>query len=440
MRRRTETPRLPLYTEFSSLECYLEAMSRARDLTAQTSYPTQLPVAEAIARIAAQAQPLSEEKVMLHAALGRTLTRDLTSHVDHPSSDNSALDGYACRAADTTSATPETPVVLKLVGDIPAGTTFSGEIGAGEAVGIYTGATLPAGADAIIGVEFAEVGGYTVSLRRPANPGDVRPRAQDLQRGEIYLRQGTRMTAPAIGVAAMMGYAEVPAARQPRVGILATGDEIVEPGEPIRDGQVYNSNAYALAALVAQAGGEAVPLPNVRDDIEKLEASLKDLSLDLLLTSGGVSMGRYDFVRDLLFDKGQVHFWKVAMKPGGPVLFGSYGDLPVLGLPGNPVSSLVVFELLGRAFLQRALGSHETLPYYTRLPALAATSFKHSGFKETFARTTLMMGADGRYHAGSTGNQSSGVLRSLLLADALAVVPPHTDIAEGDALEVIPLR
>lgn len=414
-------------------------MSRAKSLAAQRTYPTQLSVGEAIAIISGQASILELETVALRAALGRTLAHDLSSRVDHPSSDNSALDGYACHTTDTTSATPETPVVLKLIGDVPAGSPFYGVVGTGEAVSIYTGATLPGGADAIVGVEFAEVTGDTVSLSRPASTGDVRPRAQDLQLGEIYLRRGERITAAAVGVAAMMGHAEIPVIRRPRVGILATGDEIVEPGQPIREGQVYNSNAYALAALVERAGGEAVPLPNVRDDIKALEASLNDLSLDLLLTSGGVSMGRYDFVRDLLFDKGQVHFWKAAMKPGGPVLFGSYDGLPVLGLPGNPVSSLVVFELLGRAFVQQALGSLEPLPYFTRLPAIAATSFKHAGFKETFARTTLLIGNDGRYRAGSTGNQSSGVLRSLLLADGLAVIPPHTDVTEGDRLEVIPL-
>ncbi len=261
-----------------------------------------------------------------------------------------------------------------------------------------------------------------------------------MRRGEVYLTKGQRLTEAAVGIAAAMGYAEVSVVQKPRVGVLATGDEIVEPGRPIRDGQVYNSNAYALAALVTQAGGEAVPLPNVRDDLEALKTPLNALQLDLLLTSGGVSMGRYDFVRDLLLEHGTVHFWKVAMKPGGPVMFGRYGNMDVLGLPGNPVSSLVVFRLLGEAFLRAALGSREPLPYHTRIPARAGTPFRGSGFKETFARATLSFDAEGRYVATSTGNQSSGVLRSLLLADALAVVPPHTAVGVGEALEVIPLR
>ena len=380
---------------------------------------------------------LETQTVPLEGALGRTLAQDLRSPVDHPSVDNSALDGYACRAADTVGATAGTPVTLRVVGDVPAGSVFAGEVGAGEAVSIYTGAPIPKGADAIVGVEFTEASDAGVRLSKPASPGDIRPKAQDLQTGEVYLEAGRTLTAAAVAVAAAMGYAAVPVTRKPRVGILATGDEIVEPGAPIRDGQVYNSNAYGLGARVAQAGGDAVRLENVRDDPALLERSLKGLELDLLLTSGGVSMGRYDFVRDLLFDKGTVHFWKVAMKPGGPVLFGSYGALPVLGLPGNPVSSLVVFELLGRGFLGAALGSREPLPYYTRLPATAGTPFKGSGFKETFARVTLHFGADGSYVASTTGSQSSGVLRSLLAADALGVVPPHTDIRVGDRLEVI---
>ncbi len=404
------------------------------------TYPTQISVPEALGLLRKHAPALPTEHVPLLKAAGRTLAADLTSPVDHPSADNSALDGYACRAADTAQASRDVPVTLQLVGDIPAGSTFGGDLRPGEAVGIYTGAPVPRGADAIIGVEHTEASAETLRLFRPAHPGDIRPRGQDLRRGEVYLSRGQRLTGAAVGIAAAMGYAEVPVTQRPCVGILATGDEIVEPGNAIRDGQVYNSNAYALAALVTSAGGEAVPLPNVKDDLGTLKTSLSTLQLDLLLTSGGVSMGRYDFVRDLLLEHGTVHFWKVAMKPGGPVMFGRYGELPILGLPGNPVSSLVVFRLLGEAFLAAALGSRERVPYDVRVPAVAGSPFKGSGFKETFARATLSFDAEGRTVASSTGNQSSGVLRSLLLADALAVVPPHTNVEVGGRLEVIPLR
>ena len=409
-----------------------------QEQTYRRNYPSQITLAEALATLQQRAPRLGAEQVALQKALDRTLAQDLKSPVNHPTLDNSALDGYACRAADTLGATPATPVTLRVVGDVPAGSIFSGEVGHGEAVGIYTGAPVPKGADAIIGVEFTEVSGEQVQLIRPANPNDIRPKAQDLRRGEVYLKRGQRLNEAAIGIAAAMGYADVPVVKRPRVGVLATGDELAEPGEPLRDGQVYNSNAYALAALVTRAGGEAVRLPNVKDDLRLLETSLAGLELDLLLTSGGVSMGRYDFVRDLVFGKGEVYFWKVAMKPGGPVLFGRYGELPLLGLPGNPVSSLVVFRLLGEAFLAAALGSTEPVPYHRRRPAYAATPFKGAGFKETFARVTLGYDAGGRTVAASTGNQSSGVLRSLLLADALAVIPPHTNVEVEERLEVIP--
>jgi molybdopterin molybdotransferase len=403
------------------------------------TYPTQISVPEALERLQARAPKLEREEVPLGAALGRTLGTPLRSRVDHSSVANSALDGYACRAADTAAASRSAPVTLTLVGDVPAGSSYAGVVGPGEAVAIYTGAPVPTGADAIIGVELTERSETHVTLFRPASPRDIRPRAQDLKTGEVYLEAGRTLRAAEIAVAAAMGYPVVPVVRRPRVGILATGDELVEPGDAIRDGQVYNSNSYGLAALVAGAGGEPVSLPNVRDDLGLLEAALNNLQLDLLLTSGGVSMGRYDFVRDLLFGQGTVHFWKVAMKPGGPVLFGSFRGLDVLGLPGNPVSSLVVFTLLGRAYLAAALESTDPLPYHVRRPAVAETPFADSGFKETFARAVLTPDPARGLLARSTGTQSSGVLRSLLLADALAVVPPHIPIAVGDPLEVIAL-
>jgi molybdopterin molybdotransferase len=403
------------------------------------NYPTQLPVAEALARLQARAPKLTREEVPLGVALGRTLAAPLRSRVDHPSLDNSALDGYACRAADTAAASRSTPVTLHLVGEVPAGSSYAERVGPGEAVAIYTGAPIPAGADAIIGVELTERSETRVTLFRPANPRDIRPKAQDLKAGEVYLEAGRTLGAAAIAVAAAMGHAVLPVVRRPRVGVLATGDELVEPGGAIRDGQVYNSNSYGLAALVAQAGGETVPLPNVRDDLGLLEAALENLQLDLLLTSGGVSMGRYDFVRDLLFGKGTVHFWKVAMKPGGPVLFGSFRGLDVLGLPGNPVSSLVAFTLLGRPLPGGGAREQRPLPYHTRLSATAETPFAGSGFKETFARATLTW--TGARLSGDEYGQPEfrGAALPARGRRPRPVVPPHTDIAVGERLEVIPL-
>ena len=401
-------------------------------------YKTQISVDEAIDIVRAHAQTLESEKVGLLDAYGRMLAEDLTSQVDHPSCDNSALDGYACREADTLGATEANSVKLTVVGDIPAGSIFEGEFGAGEAVGIYTGAPVPRGADAIIGVEYTEQRGDTVRFKKPASKGDIRPRAQDLRRGEVYLRRGMRLTPVAVGVAASMGYPAVQVTKRPRIGILATGDEVIDPGEPIRDGQVYNSNAYSVAGLVRQAGGVPVLLPRVEDNPEKLKGALQALGgVDLLVTSGGVSMGKYDFVRDLLFDEGTVHFWKVAMKPGGPALFGAWQGLQVFGLPGNPVSSMVVFSLLVQPWLDASLGSAEPPLFHQRAKAIAATDFKGSGFKVTLNRAALTFGTSGGYLAHTTGTQSSGVLTSMLRADALALVPPHTQVKAGDEVEVI---
>ena len=408
------------------------------------NYKTQISVDEALDILKAHATPLGTEEVDLLHALGRTLAEDLASQVDHPSCDNSALDGYACREADTLDATKENPVELELIGDIPAGSMFGGEVGAGEAVGIYTGAPVPRGANAIIGVEYTEQRagqrGDTVVFKKPASTRDIRPRAQDLKVGEVYLQKGTRLTPASIGVAASMGYPTLNVTRKPRVGVLATGDEVIDPGEPIRDGQVYNSNAYSVAGLIEEAGGEPIMLPKVEDNPEKLKGALEALGgVDLLITSGGVSMGKYDFVRDLLMDEETVHFWKVMMKPGGPAMFGEWRGLRVFGLPGNPVSSMVVFQLLTKVWLDAALGLADKPLFHKRIIATAATSFKGTNAKVTLNRARLSFDNERGYLAHSTGSQSSGVLTSMLSADGLVIVPPGEQVKEGARLEVIPL-
>lgn len=410
-------------------------------MSSQQDYASNISVAEAIAIVQEHAPRLEPQEVPLLNALGRTLARDLKSKVDHPSCHNSALDGYACREADSLAASAERPVSLRVVGEVPAGGNVEAKVGEGEAVSIYTGAPVPAGADAIIAVEDTERDGERVLLKRPARPADIRPRAQDLQAGEVYLKSGSLLNPAALGVAAAMGYATIPVTRKPRIGLLATGDEVIEPGEPIRDGQVYNSNSYALAGMIDQAGGEAIMLPRSLDDVDALKKALEQRGdIDLLLTSGGVSMGKYDLVRDLLFDEGNVYFWKVAIRPGGPALFGEWRGLMVFGLPGNPVSSMVVFKLLTQAWLHKALGSSTSLPYETRLMATAQDDFKGAGFKESFQRGVLSFDQGrGDYTVSSTGNQGSGILTSMLHANALVIVPPHQNIQPGESCEVIPM-
>jgi molybdopterin molybdotransferase len=400
-------------------------------------YRTQLSVAEAIDAVRDTAPTPRLEHVPLHKARTRVLAQDLASLVDHPSCNNSALDGYACRLADTLDASREQPVRLHVVGDVPAGQGFAGTLEPGEAVGIYTGSPMPAGADAIVMVEKTAREGDEVLLFAPASSSDIRLRASDLRRGEVYLWAGTKLNAAALGVAAAMGYAEVPVARRPRLGILTTGDEVLEPGEPLREGQVYNANAYSLAALVEEAGGEAVVLPRVRDDIDELRTLIAQQGdLAMLLTTGGVSMGRYDFVRDLLLEEGEVVFWKVAIRPGGPALFGRYRDLQVFGLPGNPVSCMVVFRLIVEPWLLRALGDGTPPLYERRERALARSDFKGAGFKEAFRRGVARR-EEGGWAVETTGEQGSGILTSMLHANCLVCVPPHQDVGAGDEVEII---
>jgi len=353
--------------------------------------------------------------------------------------DNSALDGYACRYHDTIAASREAPAELELIGEIPAGKEFQGGIGEGQAVAIFTGAPLPAGADAIAPVEHAWEEGGRVLIEQPANRNAIRLRGQDLEADEVYLAAGRRLSAASVGLAAAMGHAAITVTSRPRIAVLATGNELVEPGGPLQRGQVYNANEYALAALVEAAGGEAVVLPPVGDDAARLAEAFDAVGrVDLLLTSGGVSMGRYDFVRDLLFEHGEVLFWKVAIRPGGPVLFGRWRETLLLGLPGNPVSSMVVFLLLGKVFTSTFLRSDEVFPYQRRLTAEAASIMRASAAKETFQRVKLQRRGE-RLLAMTTGNQSSGIMRSMVEADALAVLDPGRVIRPGAALEVIPL-
>lgn len=409
------------------------------------AYRTGISVQEALDAVLTRAPDPTSEDVAIEDALGRTLAVDLRARADHPNVANSALDGYACRAADTRGASDAAPVRLRVVGEVPAGRTYERSVGPQEAVSIYTGGAVPAGADAIVPVEATDRDGDVVIVRRPARHEDIRPRAQDLTEGDVGLARGRRLDAAALALAAGMGHATVSVARRPRVGVLATGNELVAPGGALEPGQVFDANATGVAALVRAAGGVPVPLPRVQDDPHALAATLRRArDVDLILTSGGVSMGRYDLVRDLMLDAGTVDFWKVLVRPGGPTLFGTYQGTPLLGLPGNPVSSLVVFLLFGRAFVERALGSAALPPYRRRTVARAGEALASAGPKETFLRVRLedavLDDAQPGPVARTTGSQSSGVLRSMAEADALAIVPPDTRIEEGSPVEVLRLE
>lgn len=362
------------------------------------------------------------EDVPVAEALGRTLAADLSALVSHPSATESALDGIAAREADT--LTP--PSRLRLIGESRAGAPFTGTVQAGECVRIYTGAPLPPGADAICPVEqLSDDGPEHVLLRQPASPGDVRPEGGDFKAGQVVMQAGLALSAPRLALAAALGHGSVPVRRRYRVALLSTGDEVVAPGQPLGAGQVYDSNSVGLSAMLRECGCQVIPLGHAPDSPEALQAALDAAGgADLLLTSGGVSMGKYDFMRDLLIGHGQVKFWKVRMRPGGPALLGLWNGLPVFGLPGNPVSSLVVFHVIVRP----ALSGQPV----TGLTARAATPFKGLPDKTAFWRGILR---DGQVH--DYPKQGSGILRSLSDANALVIVPEGQNVSAGDDVDVI---
>jgi len=379
----------------------------------------------------------SSQETPLISALGRTLGADLTAKVNHPDADDTSLDGYACLEADAHSAAVGNPVRLKVIGTSPAGNPFKGTLQHGEAVQVFTGTPVPKGADAVIRVEDTLREDEYVWLMRPASSADIRRKGDDLQQGSTYLHKGDLLTPGRIGLAAAMGYPSVPTVPRPKVGIISTGDEVVEPGEPLPYGGVYNSNSYSIAGLVLEAGGEPVMLGKVSDNIDGLRGQLlRAGKLDLLLTSGGVSMGEHDIVRQMLEREGQIHFWKVRIQPGGPFLFADWEGMTLMGLPGNPVSAMVIFLLFGRPFLFKLLS--RTDPPFTVIKAVTDTPFSSNPTKQVYRRAVLGW-KEGRYHVSSTGNQSSGVLRSMAVGNALVVLAAGKSVSAGDVVEVIPL-
>lgn len=362
----------------------------------------------------------------LKEALNCILAQDLQAKVSHPSTTESALDGIACREADTLEATAQAPVSLRLVGESRAGEPFTGKVGAGECIRIYTGAPLAIGTDAICPVEqLEEIEGNHIQLLRPAKKRDVRPEGDDFSIGETVLQAGLPLTPARLALAAALGYAQVPVFAPLRVALLSTGDEVIEPGQPLKPGQVYDSNSVGLSAMLQECGCQVIPLGRAPDHIEALQDQLDQAGgADLLLTSGGVSMGKYDFMRDLLIEHGEVAFWKVRMRPGGPALLGKWNKLPVFGLPGNPVSSLVVFQVIVRPVLTRQ-------PPFS-ITCQSASAFKSQPNKTIFARAIVQGRQVSAHH-----KQSSSVLRSLSESNALVIVPEDQDIQALDWVEVI---
>jgi molybdopterin molybdotransferase len=393
-------------------------------------------VEEARRRILEALQPTPAETLPLPAAWGRVLARPVLSRVTQPPADVSAMDGYAVRAADAVQ-----DARLRVIGAAPAGHPFAGGIGPGEAVRIFTGGFVPAGADAILLQEDAEAEGGTVTVREAVREGRwIRRRGLDFAAGEEVLPAGRRLTARDIGLAAAANHPWLAVHRAPRIGILATGDEIALPGEPIPPGGIVSSNAHALAALVRAGGGEPLVLPIAPDDSRAIaEAAAAARACDLLVTTGGASVGDTDLVRSALGPQGfTLDFWKIAMRPGKPLIWGRLGQTPVLGLPGNPVSALVCGVVFLLPALERLSGLPGTAP--RTLTARAGAPLPENDRRFDHLRARLETAPDGAPVATPFPVQDSSMLKTMARAEALILRPPHAPaLPEGAAVEVIPL-
>ena len=400
-----------------------------------------IPLHEARDLVLARCEPLPVEDADILDMAGRPLAADVVSGEDVPPFDNSAVDGFAVRCADVQSP----PVDLEVVATVAAGATSSVAVGAGQAVRIMTGAPIPEGADAVVMVEDSEaLPGGRVRLTAPASPGGaIREAGSDVRAGDTVFRAGTVVGAAAIGVLASINVRTVPARRRARVAVLATGDELVVDGSPLAPGQIRESNLTMLRQLLADAGCVVEDLGVVRDDESVLEALLFDAAgrCDAIVTSGGVSMGDFDVVKAVLSRIADMHWMQVAIKPAKPFAFGTLAGgggrrVPVFGLPGNPVSSIVSFEMFARPALRRMMGHERDLLRPMVRAVLDAPMRRKADGKVHLVRVHGGFGPDGRLHVRDTGPQGSHQLASTAVATGLAVVPDGTGLSSGDDVDV----
>jgi molybdopterin molybdotransferase len=392
-------------------------------------------VEEALSRLLEPLTALPPEQISLVDGLGRVLAEDVAARRTQPPFAVSAMDGYAVRAEDL----PHIPVELRIVAEVPAGAGFGGHVGAGEAARIFTGAPLPAGTDTIVIQEDTERDGDRVRVLEGAPRGRyVRREGLDFAEGEILVRAGRRLTARDIGLLAAMNRPWLFVHRRPRIGILSTGDEIVMPGDPIGPHQIVSSNSLSLAAFVAACGAVPVSAGNAPDDPEALRRIAAATSgVDLLVTTGGVSVGEHDLVREALAADGfELDFWQIAMRPGKPLMVGRYRGTPMVGLPGNPVSTLVCSLLFLKPALDRLSGAAAE----TESPATArlGTALPKNDRRQDYLRSRLVQTADGGLEAFPFEVQDSSMMRILAAADCLVVRPPHAPaVAAGTVVPIV---
>ena len=413
-------------------------------------HQSMLSVEEAEERILEFFQVLEAEEKPLLDALGQVLDEDVVAPFDIPPLDNSAMDGYAVQASSVRGASNEEPVVLRVAGTVAAGQLPQFEVAPGTAVRIMTGAPIPEGADAVVPFEDTDelarkAAGKPITeiaVKFEVHKGDdIRPSGQDVSRGDLVLGKGTVLRPAEIGVLASLGYGAVRVIRRPVVAILATGDELVEPGEPQLPGRTYNSNSYGLAAGVVRYGGIPKMLGIAGDTVESVSSKIREgLSSDVLITSAGVSKGDYDVVKDVLAQHGKLELWSVRMRPAKPLAFGVLSApggkrVPHLGLPGNPASALVAFEQFGRSAIRKMMGKPRLAK--PTIEAVLEEPVYNTDGRRVYARAVVTK-REGTYYARLTGHQGSNLLTSMARANGLAICPE--DLPKKEAGEVVQVQ
>jgi len=381
---------------------------------------------DALEIVLKQVSVLSSERVKLLSSLGRVLSENIYSDFDIPGFNRAAMDGYAVVAKDTVHACPDRPVTLKVIDEVPAGFRVKSAISSGKAIRIMTGAVLPEGADAVVMVEYTEARGDKVMVFRSVKKGEnVSFSGEDVKKGELVLPRGTLIRPQEVGMLAALGKTEVYVTRKPKVAIISTGDELIEPGRTLEKGKIYDSNSFSLFSQVLKCGADPERIGIVPDDKDELLHKVKmGLSSNILLLSGGVSEGKYDLVKEVLMEAGvKPLFWKVAVKPGKPTFFGIRKRTLVFGLPGYPVSSMMNFENLVKPAIFKMLGREG----YKRIKikAVLKGEIKNSSGRKNFIRVRLIE-ENGRYLAIPAPSQKSGVLKSMVWANAVVIL--STDI------------
>jgi molybdopterin molybdotransferase len=384
-------------------------------------------------------KPLPSEKCPLADLLGRVLAQDITTSFDIPPRDNSAMDGFAVIASDVANATEQDPITLQVIEDVPAGKVSTKSLKSGQAIRIMTGAQVPEGADAVVPVELTSKGIKNIEVRilnAVKQGANIRRQGEDVKAGQSLITQGTRLRPQEVGLIASLGLTEALAIRQPVVGILSSGNEIAQPGQPLKPGQIYDANRFSVAGQVREAGACVNDYGIVLDDLNSIKDALNKASqeCDVIITSGGVSVGDYDLMKQALSELGSMNFWQVKQKPGKPLAFGHINGKPVIGLPGNPVSSMVVCDQYVRPLLLNMQGCRDI--FKKPISAVCDQDIRKQAGRTEFLRTKVEW-REGAYHAMLTGPQGSGILTSMVQADGLMILPEECGgVKQGDMVQV----